>query len=149
MLGLKLNHVRKSGHWHLRSLASRLCSTAGQAYLLNKQPSSALLTLCQGNPPFPSQRAGNEEIVSMTWRHNTTAVYSLQWRHNGHGSVSNHQHHDFLLNRLFRRRSKKTLKPRVTGLCAGNSPGTGEFPTQMARNAENVSIWWRHHVRSC
>ena len=28
---------------------------------------------------------------------------------------------------------------------AGNSPGTGEFPTQMASNAENVSIWWRHH----
>ena len=21
-----------------------------------------------------------------------------------------------------------------------------EFPTQMASNAENVSIWWRHHV---
>ena len=26
------------------------------------------------------------------------------------------------------------------------SPGTGEFPAQMASNAENVSIWWRHHV---
>ena len=33
-----------------------------------------------------------------------------------------------------------------TGLCAGNSPETGEFPAQMASNAENVSIWWRHHV---
>ena len=32
-------------------------------------------------------------------------------------------------------------KLRVTGLCAGNSPVTGEFPTQMASNAENVSIW--------
>ena len=45
-----------------------------------------------------------------------------------------------------RRRSKKTKKLRVTGLCAGNSLGTGEFPAQMANNAENVSIWWRHHV---
>ena len=27
---------------------------------------------------------------------------------------------------------------------AGNSPVTGEFPVQMASNAENVSIWWRH-----
>ena len=44
-----------------------------------------------------------------------------------------------------RRRSKKTLKLRVTGLCVGNSPGTGEFPTQRASNAENVSIWWSHH----
>ena len=39
-----------------------------------------------------------------------------------------------------------TVKLRVTGLCAGNSPVTGEFPAQMASNAENVSIWWRHHV---
>ena len=23
--------------------------------------------------------------------------------------------------------------------------GTGEFPALMASNAENVSIWWRHH----
>ena len=59
---------------------------------------------------------------------------------------SNHQPHDCLLNRLFRRRSKKTTKLRVTGLCAGNSPVPGEFPAQMASHAENVSIWWHHHV---
>ena len=46
----------------------------------------------------------------------------------------------------FGRRSKKTSKFRVTGLCVGNSPGTGEFPTQMTINAEIISIWWRHHV---
>ena len=51
-----------------------------------------------------------------------------------------------LLNRLFRRRSKKTSKLRITGPCAGNSPVTGEFPAQMANSAENVSICWRHHV---
>ena len=39
----------------------------------------------------------------------------------------------------------KTLKLRVTGLCTGNSPVTGEFPAQRASNAENISIWWRHH----
>ena len=41
---------------------------------------------------------------------------TLQWRHNGRDSVSNHQPHGCLLNRLFRRRSKKTSKFRVTGL---------------------------------
>ena len=70
----------------------------------------------------------------------------LQWRHNTHDDVSNHQPRDCLLNRLFRRISKKTSKLRVTGLCEGNSPVTGEFPAQMASNAENVSIWWRHRV---
>ena len=76
---------------------------------------------------------------------NPTTRQSLQWRHNDRDGVSNHQPHDCLLNRLFRRRSKKTSKLRVTGLCAGNSPVTGEFPAQRASNAENVSIWWRHH----
>ena len=31
----------------------------------------------------------------------------------------------------------ETSKLRVTGLCEGNSPVTGEFPAQMASNAEN------------
>ena len=44
-----------------------------------------------------------------------------------------------------RSRSKKISKLRVTGLSAANSPVTGEFPPQRASNAENVSIWWRHH----
>ena len=73
---------------------------------------------------------------------------ALQWRHNGHDSVSNHQPHHCLLNRLFRRRSKKTSKLRVTGRCAGESPRTGEFPAQMASNMENISIRWRHHAAS-
>ena len=71
---------------------------------------------------------------------------SLLWRHNGLDCVSNHQPHECLLNRSFGHRSKKTSKLRVTGLCVGNSPETGEFPAQMASNAENVSIRWRHHV---
>ena len=63
----------------------------------------------------------------------------LQWRHNGRDSVSNHQPHDCLLNRLSRRRSKKHQSP------ASLTFVTVEFPAQKASNAENVSIWWRHH----
>ena len=69
----------------------------------------------------------------------------LQWCHDDHDGASNHQPHDCLLNRLFRRRSKKTLNLRVTGLCVGNSSVTDEFLAQRASNAENVSIWWHHH----
>ena len=78
--------------------------------------------------------------IHLLWR-----MTALQWRHNDHDGVSNHQPRDCLLNRLFRRRSTKTSKLRVTGLCEGNSPVTGEFPAQRSSNAENVSIWWRHH----
>ena len=69
----------------------------------------------------------------------------LQWGHNERDGILNHQPHYCLLNSLFRSRSKKTSKLRVTGLCAGNSAVTREFPAQRASNAENVSIWWRHH----
>ena len=44
---------------------------------------------------------------------------------------------------------RKTSKLRVTCLFVGNSPGTGEFPAQMASNAENDSIWWRHDLFCC
>ena len=54
--------------------------------------------------------------------------YTLRWRHNGRDIVSNHQPRHCLLSHIFGRRSKKTSKLRVTGLCAGNSPEIGEFP---------------------
>ena len=69
--------------------------------------------------------------IAETRQHN----WALQWRHNEHDSVSNHQRLHCLLNCRFRRRSKKTSKLSVTGLCAGNSPVTGEFPTQRTSNA--------------
>ena len=83
--------------------------------------------------------------LSIVFMVTSLTLCTLQWRHNGRDGVSNHQLQDCLLNPLFRRRSKKAPKCRVTGLCEGNSPVTGEFPAQRASNAENVSIWWRHH----
>ena len=42
---------------------------------------------------------------------------------------------------------KENIKaPRHWPLCVWNSPGTGEFPAQMASYAEYVSISWRHHA---
>ena len=82
-------------------------------------------------------------LAQFSWHVFIITVMSLFNKHDG---ISNHQPHDCLLNPLFKHRSKKTSKLCVTGLCVGNSPVTGEFPTQMASNTENVSIWWRHHV---
>ena len=89
-------------------------------------------------PQSPSDKTAWHKI---SWCLETSKFVSstLEWRHNGLDSVSNHQPHDCLLNRLVRRRSKKTSKLRVTGLCEGN------FPAQMASNADNFSIWRRHH----
>ena len=56
------------------------------------------------------------------------SLLSVQRRYNDHDGVSNHQPHGCLLNRLFRRRSKKTSRLCVTGLCVGNSPGPVNSP---------------------
>ena len=50
-----------------------------------------------------------------------------------------------MLDLLFRRRSKKTSKLRATGFRKGNTPVAGGFPSQIVSNADNISIWWRHH----
>ena len=78
--------------------------------------------------------------------HSNDRYLPLEWRHNERNGVSNHRRIDCLLNRLFRHRSKKTSKLCVTRLCEGKSPVTGEFPAQRDSNAENISIWWRHHA---
>ena len=66
---------------------------------------------------------------------------SLQWRYNELDGVSNHQPHECLLNRWFRRRSKKTSKLRVTGLCAGNSPVTGPVTRKMFPFDDVIMLW--------
>ena len=71
---------------------------------------------------------------------------SLQWRHNDYDSVSNHQLHGCLLDRLFKPRSKKTPKLRVTGLCVGNSPGPVNSPhkgpvTRKMFPFDDVIMW--------
>ena len=73
-------------------------------------------------------------------------VTSLQWRHNGLHVVSNYKAHHCLLSRLFGRRSKKTSKlPPSLAFVRGNHRGPVNSPHKWPSNAENVSIWWRHH----
>ena len=67
-----------------------------------------------------------KEVVSLPessqcWKIITVTSQWARW-------LSNHRRIDCLFNRLFRLRSKKTSKLRVTGLCEGNSPVSGEFP---------------------
>ena len=49
-------------------------------------------------------------------------LITLQWRHNGHDSPDTVQ------------RKHQSSASLAFG-----------FPAQMASNAENISIWWRHH----
>ena len=95
-----------------------------------------LLSACK--PAHFDINFGRTRYPLMMSARNRPPMMTLPWRHSGRDDVSNHQPHDCLLNHSLRRRSKKTSKLCVTGLCAGNSPMTGEVPAQMTRNAENV-----------
>ena len=104
---------------------------------------------CQSSLKYP----GYHQLLSIVTYHRNLVyrciqyLAPLQWRHNEHDDVSYHQPHHCLLNRLFMHISKKTSKLRVTGLCEGNSPVTGEYPAQRASDAELwYSFWWHHHV---
>ena len=65
-----------------------------------------------------------------------------RWHHNARDGVSHHRRPECLFNCLFRRSSTKT--PRYW-LCERNLSVTDGFPSQTVSNAENVSIWRRHH----
>ena len=69
---------------------------------------------------------------------------TLQWCHNDHHGVSNHLHSTVCLNVYLNYHQRQT-KPVLLALCEWNPPVTGGFPSQMASNAENVPMEWRHH----
>ena len=139
-------HDGVSNHWRLDCLLNRLRRVEQCAKFFHNAR----------NPPiWPVSPIQNWTRVTRWTPKDPTAARitgslfgtTLQWRHNERDGVSNHRRLDCLLNCLFRRRSKETSKLRITGLCEGNSPVTGEFPAQSASYAENASIWLRHNVK--
>ena len=91
---------------------------------------------------YPRSASGNSRLERSLSEWKRGCIYSgvpsqpLHWRHNDHDGVSNHQPRGCLLDRLFRRRSKKTSKLRVTGLCVGNSSGPVDSPHKRASYAK-------------
>ena len=131
------------------------CRQAGDHYLSQSWPSS----MTRYDVPGPqSQCIDRFSLKFSGWVRNHTrnkcsngdgssSDSTSQLRNNESDGVSNHRRFDCLLNRMFRRRSKKISKHRVTGVCEGNPSVTGGFLSQRAGNAENVSIWWRHREK--
>ena len=75
-------------------------------------PRRYTLMFLSGHPAPHSRRIfvptiKNCSYLSMKENNAKVTRVSLQWRHNGCDSVSNHQPHHCLLNRLLRGRSKK------------------------------------------
>ena len=51
-----------------------------------------------------------------------------------------------VVNSFIQTQMKENIKAPRHWPLSGEFTGTGEFPAQRASYAENVSIWWRHHV---
>ena len=64
---------------------------------------------------------------------NDNEAQTWEWGHIERDGVSNHRRVDCLFNRLFGRRSQKTSKLRVTGLCEENSPVNWWIPRTITR----------------
>ena len=72
-------------------------------------------------------------------------IYRLQWRHNERDGVSNHQPHHCLLRRLFKAQLKENIKAPRHWTLWGEFTDDRWIPRTKDSDAENVSIWWRHH----
>ena len=153
-----LSFVLMMAHPHLRhqiSVWSIIYLTSPYILIFIQENSHGIVFHSVISPLFWSNQLSHCSLCrKINQNHNSLSVKfqvqvprgpTLRWRHNERDGVSNYQLNDCLLKRLFRHRSKETSLLRVTGLCVGNSPVTSEFPAQRASNAENVSIWWRHH----
>ena len=103
-VGITRYHVRTSRVW-LTRLFDQWTGTLKSYWLVD----SLKQHICITQHIFYKERSYTTAPMS-TFR-------SLQWRHNGRDGVSNHQLHHCMLNRVLRRRFKKTSKLRVTGLC--------------------------------
>ena len=118
----KMKHFRRRSFWPFNGIQSFfLCKIPQQSWCrctCDKKTPDVLVLFYK----YPNHYSSSDAVI-----------VTLRWRHNERDGFSNHQPHECLLKRSFRCRSKKTSKLRVTGLCAGNLPGTGELPAQRAR----------------
>ena len=104
----------------------------------NKERSTALLALCEGNPRSLIDSPHKGSVMQK-------AFMSLAY-HDVIMKMLVFHYSDVTMGAFIQVQIKENIKAPRHWLCAGNSPVTGEFPAQMANNAKNVSIWWRHHI---
>ena len=123
-----------------------LCEVTSDQALLQISVQISCIDLLMWNHPRPT-------IASNMIEQSNNLLLWGQFIANLHSNVIVHRschYSDVILSVMavtgVRHRSKETSKLHVTGLCEGSPVVTGEFPWNMASNAENVSIWWCHHV---
>ena len=92
-------------------------------------------------------------VISHAWRSNSSMWHTLyvtdapqQLHHNERCGVWNHWRLYCLLP-FVQAQIKENIKATRHWLLRGDSNYDRCIPSQRASNAENFSIWWRHHAR--
>ena len=106
--------------------------------------------MCLIGATYVTQLSGENDLATKAPQHKKVCCHglvqvyisTLRWRHYGRDGVSNHQPHDCLLNRLFRRRSKKTSKLRVTGHLMTSSDIGRKLPCHESTSAWRGLLPW-------
>ena len=139
---LNLYCASDNEHWSMSAVTNSTNECAQSKYNNNKNIARA-----RGEQFRHWRQAGTYMYLGRSVKRHS--VCSLQWCYNERHMASQITTLAIVFPSVYsRHRSKKISKLRVTGLCEGNLPVTGEFPTQRYSNSENVSIWWRRHVES-
>ena len=84
--------------------------------------------------------------IIISWIYVINLIISLQWGHNERDGVPYHQRLGCLLNRLFRLYKKKNINAPCPWPLWRESTGDRWIPLTKASYAENLSIWWCHHI---
>ena len=115
----------------------------------------------KANPRYVSCHVSAAFILYFTWIKSNIVLISNRESY-GHIIIIPRHYNDVIMSAIASqitsvsivcstvcsRADQRTSKLSVSGLCKGNPPVTGGFPSQRASNAENVLIWWRHHEPS-
>ena len=125
--------------WHIFKKSLHLCKCE-MVYLVNCANSIVLYS--KGPDTVQTSITMRVHIRNnVIWEISHMITLALRGRHDKRDSVSNHRGLDYLLNRLFRRRSNKSSKLRVTGLFEGNSPHKGPV-TRKTFLFDEVPMAW-------
>ena len=90
-------------------------------------------------------RQATRHYLSPYWWPWMSITISLQWRHNEHKGVSNHRNWTVCTVVCSGAHQRKHQSYASLALVRRIQLWRG-FSSQRASNAENVSIWWRHHT---
>ena len=130
--------------WRHALIIDKINIRIGQDY------NSSLLRICRSHKEILSAARSLSGFQWVTWKRDVVSPHilcfiALQRRHKMSPMASQITGVSIVCPTVCSGADQRNIKaPRHWPLCKRNPTVSGRFPSQMASNAEYVSIWWRH-----